>query len=270
MHVITDITDLRPFTGAAFVPTMGALHEGHRVLIREAAASGLPVLVSIFVNPMQFAPHEDLDSYPRTLEQDLDAIREDGGAAVFVPSVETIYPPNETLWSPPLPTVATEPKLEDAHRPHFFGGVCAVVARLFDLTRPAVSFFGEKDWQQLKVIEAMASAHTDRWGAMQIVGVPTVREPDGLALSSRNVHLSDEDRRRGLSLCRALRAANDLSDAAAESAMMEILLDSDLVVDYAVVRDSGSLLQPQNDRSKRALIAATLDGVRLIDNAAVG
>jgi pantoate--beta-alanine ligase len=270
MQVITDITDLRPFTGVAFVPTMGALHAGHRSLIREAASSGLPVLVSIFVNPKQFAPHEDLDSYPRTLEQDLDAVREDGGAAVFVPSVETIYPPNETLWSPPLPAVATEPGLEDAHRPHFFCGVCAVVARLFDLIRPAASFFGEKDWQQLKVIEAMVSAHADRWGAMQIVGVPTVRELDGLALSSRNVYLSDEDRPRGLSLCRALRAANNLSDAAAESAMMEILLDSDLVVEYAVVRDAGSLLQPQNDRPKRAMIAATLDGVRLIDNATVG
>jgi pantoate--beta-alanine ligase len=266
MQVITDTADIHSFTGAAFVPTMGALHEGHRVLIREAAASGLPALVSIFVNPMQFAPHEDLDSYPRTLEQDLDAIREDGGAAVFVPSVETIYPPNETLWSPPLPTVATEPKLEDAHRPHFFGGVCAVVARLFDLTRPAVSFFGEKDWQQLKVIEAMASAHIDRWGAMQIVGVPTVREQGGLAMSSRNVYLSPEDRTRALAISRALEAARGLGRAAAELVMQEILHDSDLAIDYAVVRDAMTLGPPQQDRPTRALIAASIGRIRLIDN----
>jgi pantoate--beta-alanine ligase len=270
MQVISSINELQPFAGAAFVPTMGALHAGHRSLIRKASASGLPVLVSIFVNPKQFAPHEDLDSYPRTLEQDLAAASEEGAAAVFVPRVETIYPDGQSVWSPPLPAVATEPRLEDAYRPHFFGGVCGVVSRLFDLTRPALSFFGEKDWQQLKVVEAMVSDHSERWGELRIVGVSTVREPDGLALSSRNVHLHDEDRHRALAIQRALRAADGLSQAADELAMREILLDSDLVVDYAVVRNADTLGQPCDDLPKRALIAATLDGVRLIDNAPVG
>ena len=269
MQIITDIAGLQSFHGVAFVPTMGAFHEGHRALIREAVASGLPTLVSIFVNPTQFAPHEDLDAYPRTLEQDLDAARADGAAAVFVPSVELVYPSDETVCAPPLPAVATEPGLEDACRPHFFGGVCGVVARLFDLTKPAVSFLGEKDWQQLKVIEAMVAADADRWEGLQVVGVPTVREPDGLAMSSRNVFLQGDDRRRAASLCMALRAAKGLPQNAAEAAMMKTLLNSDLNVDYAVVRDGASLKQPQANRPARALIAARLGGVRLIDNAAV-
>ena len=270
MHVIHDTADLRPFTAAAFVPTMGALHEGHRALIREAAASGLPAVVSIFVNPAQFAPHEDLDSYPRTLERDLDMAREDGAAAVFVPTVDTIYPPEESIWTPPLPGVAMEPGLEDAHRPHFFGGVCGVVARLFDLTKPSISYFGEKDWQQLKVIQATVAANADRWGALQIVGIPTVREPDGLALSSRNVNLSGNDRHQALALSRAIHTAVDLEPSAAEGAMFDILHEAGLDIDYAVVRDATSLMEPKAGHAMRALIAATIGTVRLVDNGAVG
>jgi pantoate--beta-alanine ligase len=270
MQVITDIADLQPCTGAALVPTMGALHAGHRALIRAAADRGVPVLVSLFVNPAQFAPHEDLDAYPRTLEQDLDIARAEGAAAVFAPTVDVVYPPDEVIWRPTLPVVATEPGLEDAHRPHFFDGVCGVVARLFDLTKPSLAFFGEKDWQQLKVVEAMTRAHADRWPLLQIVGVPTVREEDGLALSSRNVHLSSDDRHRALALSRAIHAAHGLKPTIAEAAMMKVLLESELAVDYAVVRDATSLTAPKPSHAMRALIAATLGRVRLIDNAAVG
>jgi pantoate--beta-alanine ligase len=270
MDVIYDITELSPYTGGAFVPTMGALHAGHRSLIHQAVASGYPTLVSIFVNPAQFAPHEDLDDYPRTLERDLDMVRAIGVAAVFVPSAETIYPVDQLAPSMPLPVVATTPGLEDAHRPHFFGGVCGVVTRLFDLTKPVQSYFGEKDWQQLCVIDAMVRANPDRWPSLQVIGVPTVREQDGLAMSSRNVHLSADDRIRALALSRALTAARGLEPGSAETAMQEILHDSDLAVDYAVVRDAVTLTSPQEDRPNRALIAASLGTIRLIDNSDVG
>lgn len=270
MDVIHDIAELSPYTGCAFVPTMGALHTGHQSLIQQAVASGHPTLVSIFINPAQFAPHEDLDGYPRTLEQDLDMVRAQGVAGVFVPSVQTIYPADQVAPPIPLPGVATDPGLEDAYRPHFFGGVCGVVARLFDLVKPAQSYFGEKDWQQLRVIDAMAEANPDRWPSLQIIGVPTVREPGGLALSSRNVYLSPEDRSRARAISLALAAARGLEPGPAAQAMMEILNESRLVVDYAVVRDAMTLRAPQHGRPMRALIAASLGRIRLIDNSGLG
>ena len=270
MDVIHDISDLPPYVGGAFVPTMGALHAGHQSLIHEAVASGRPALVSIFVNPTQFAPHEDFDAYPSTLEHDLDMVRAAGVAAVFVPSVEAIYPTDALTPSVPLPAVATEPGLEDTHRPHFFAGVCGVVARLLDLTMPSMSYFGEKDWQQLRVIDAMVRANADRWASLRVIGVPTVREHGGIAMSSRNVYLSPEDRTRALAISRALEAARGLGRAAAELVMQEILHDSELAIDYAVVRDAMTLGPPQQDRPTRALIAASIGHIRLIDNCDVG
>ncbi len=262
--IVRDMSELSRFYGAALVPTMGALHEGHRSLIRSAVATGRPVLVSIFVNPTQFAPGEDFDAYPRTLQQDLAVCQADGAAAAFAPDTSQVYPVGEALWMPPLPPSATDPGLEDAHRPHFFAGVCQVVARLFDITRPAEAFFGEKDWQQLQVVSAMAAAHQDRWQGLTITPGPTVREDDGLAMSSRNAYLSAADRRRALALHAALGRARD-----GEAEMRAVLEAADLAIDYAVIRDAESLGPPAGDRPRRALIAASLNGTRLIDNASV-
>ncbi len=223
------------------------------------------MVISVFVNPTQFAPGEDLATYPRTLAHDLEVSAAAGAVAAFVPGVETMYPPNMDLWVPSLPEVATTPGLEDASRPHFFTGVCQVVARLFDLTRPSMAWFGEKDWQQLQVVRAMVGEHQDRWPDLEIHAGETVREPDGLAMSSRNAYLDQSARPRALALGAALQVATS-----GEPAMRRVLLEADLDVDYAVIRDAETLQSPQAGRPRRALVAATLDGTRLIDNAAVG
>ncbi len=247
---------------------MGALHEGHLSLIRQGTQMGAPVVVSIFVNPTQFAPHEDFDQYPRPLDRDLDMAAKAGAAAVFVPAAECVYPPDVPVAAPSLPPVATTPGLEDGHRPHFFTGVCAVVARLFDLVRPAKAIFGEKDWQQLQVIRAMVAADPSRF-PLQIDSGPTLREADGLAMSSRNAYLDPAQRDQALALSRALGLAQGLDPIAAEAAMMACLVDAGLTVDYAVVRDAVSLGPPSADRPSRALIAASLGSIRLIDNGPV-
>ncbi len=271
MKTLTTIASLIPWHGCTFVPTMGALHEGHLALIRQGARLGKPVVVSIYVNPTQFAPHEDFAAYPRQLEQDLDAAAAAGASAAFVPASDLIYPPDTASTVPDLPAVATEPKLEDADRPHFFSGVCTVVSRLFDLVQPAHAIFGEKDWQQLQVIRAMVAAEPARF-PLQVHAGRTIREPDGLALSSRNAYLSPTDRQRATALSRALadaRAADGLE--AAEAAMLDRLQQASMLVDYAVVRDAATLLPPADGYASplRALIAARLDSVRLIDNGPV-
>ena len=195
MQLIRDPAQLAAFAGAALVPTMGVLHPGHVALIRRAKELADQLILSIFVNPTQFAPDDDFDSYPRTLDADLEAARDVGVDVVFVPEVDAIYPPELDIPVPPLPLVATNPQLEDACRPGHFAGVCQVVARLFDLVKPSVALFGEKDYQQLLVIQAMVQQHADRWPGLGIESCPTVREPDGLALSSRNANLSSDDRR---------------------------------------------------------------------------
>ena len=174
---------------------MGALHEGHASLVRSAAATGRPVVVSIFVNPTQFSPNEDYGRYPRTLEADCALLKPLGTAAVFVPSVEAIYPRGLERAAMdaakfPLPPVATEPKLEDACRPGHFGGVALVVDRLFELLAPATAHFGEKDFQQLRLIEEMTAANPVRATMVEIKRGTTIREADGLAMSSRNRYLT--------------------------------------------------------------------------------
>ena len=275
MQVIHDAAGLPPFHGGMFVPTMGALHEGHFTLVREAAkrrasgASRPPVIVSIFVNPTQFNDPKDLERYPRTLDQDAAGCERAGADVLFAPSADVIYPPGVTIPTPHLPAVASEPKLEDAHRPGHFAGVCQVVNRLFDLVLPSAAFFGEKDWQQFQVIAAMTRRQRR---PIQIVPIPTIREPDGLAMSSRNVFLKGEDRARARALSEALRvAAMKRSPTEAENAMAEVLLDRGVEPEYAVVRHAETLLPPGLNPSKddplRALIAARIGPVRLIDNA---
>lgn len=273
MRVVHAASELAATRGAAFVPTMGALHAGHLALVRRAAALGRPVVVSIFVNPTQFGPAEDCDRYPRTLEADVAAVESAGADVVYAPPVEDVYPPGEPVAVPPLPAAATRPGLEDSHRPGHFAGVCQVVARLFDLVRPSAAVFGEKDYQQLLVIEAMVAASGGRWPGLRIERHPTVRDAGGLALSSRNAHLRPEDREHALGLSRALAAGRDayrggLDPAAAERAMTETLTAQALVVDYAAVRDPKTLLPlpRRGPDTARGLIAARLGDVRLIDN----
>lgn len=267
MDTLHGIDDMKLWQGATFVPTMGALHEGHCDLIRLGHSLGGPVVVSIFVNPRQFAPDEDLATYPRSLDQDLSAAHNAGADAVFLPEASDIYPSGAADPAPELPRVATAPGLEDGFRPHFFTGVCAVVARLFDLLKPTRAVFGEKDWQQLQVIRAMVELHPNRF-PLEIVPGATKRDEDGLALSSRNVHLTDDMRPRALALHRSLHEAVRAPDIdSAQDAMRSHLEASGLDIDYAVVRDARTLEPPTRDGTPlRALIAARLEGIRLIDN----
>jgi pantoate--beta-alanine ligase len=276
MRIETTAAALADLKDPVLVPTMGAMHDGHISLIRLAAARGGPVIASVFVNPTQFAPNEDFEEYPRNLVEDAEAAVAAGAVAIYAPHDREIYPdgPDAALAAAErfdLPPVATLPRLEDNARPHFFGGVCLVVSRLFDLIKPRAAVFGAKDWQQLKTIEAMVNGH-GRFRGIEIVAGPIVREPDGLARSSRNVYLDDSDRPAALALKGALEGVAATSmPLAAEEAMREVLTDKGLLVDYAVVRDAQTLLDPMPGKPTRALIAAHLTGkngrIRLIDNA---
>lgn len=277
MLVIHDPDELASFERPAFVPTMGALHAGHEAMIRRAAASERAVVVSVFVNPTQFGPGEDFQRYPRDLDRDVERAKHAGADVVFAPEVDVVYPPGEEKPRVDLPAVAMEPGLEDRARPGHFRGVCQVVTRLFDLVRPSEAFFGEKDFQQLRVMEAIVEARRDRWPDLRIVPHPTVREPDGLAMSSRNVYLSHEQRERALGLSRALalaqqEAAPGRDVTRVEERMRATLVRHHLQVDYAAVRDARTLMpiDELGDEPARALIAARCDDVRLIDNALVG
>jgi pantoate--beta-alanine ligase len=273
VQLIHDPASLAPFAGCALVPTMGALHEGHGSLIRQVRGRGMPVVATVFVNPTQFGPREDFGKYPRTLEHDVALAERCGADVVFAPAAEIVYPDGleaaqQHAASWPLPAVAREPGLEDACRPGHFNGVCQVVARLFDLTRPALSVFGEKDFQQLRVLTQMVAESGGRWAALRVEPGPTVREPDGLAMSSRNRYLRPEQRDQALGLVRALQmAASAQHPHTAERLMQETLTDHGLAIDYAVVRDATTLLPVTGfERPTRVLIAARLDTVRLIDN----
>jgi len=275
-EVIENDSLLAPWSGCAFVPTMGALHEGHASLIRSAARGGRPVVVSIFVNPTQFGPSEDFARYPRTLDADLVTCAAAGAAAVFVPSVETIYPrgidaARREASTLPLPAVATQPRLEDACRPGHFAGVVQVVTRLFELVQPAVAHFGEKDWQQLRVITDMVEMHPTHFDGLRIVPEPTVREDNGLAMSSRNRYLEPRQIEAARGLSRALQVACAAQHpGTAEALMHGTLEEHGLEAQYAVVRCAQSLLPVQGfEAPTRGLIAAKLGSIRLIDTMAL-
>ena len=245
----------------ALVPTMGALHDGHAELIRYADTLADAVAVSLFVNPLQFGPAEDLDRYPRTLERDLELLDRLGVGLVFAPGATEMYPdgrPAVTVDPGPLGGV-----LEGASRPGHFAGVLTVVTKLLGLVRPDVAVFGEKDYQQLALIRRTVA---DLELGVRIVGAPTVRDPDGLALSSRNRYLGPEQRQQALALSRALRAGAEEGPSGAGSvlkAATEELRGID--VDYLALR--GVDLGPAPAAGPaRLLVAARVGPTRLIDN----
>jgi pantoate--beta-alanine ligase len=279
LHTKAELAAARPALPApvVLVPTMGALHAGHLALLRAASAAAGPagsVIVSIFVNPLQFRPGEDLDRYPRTLDDDLAMCAREGVRAVFAPSAAEMYAGG-------APQVRVDPGpvgqvFEGEFRPGFFGGVLTVVLKLFHLVRPDVAVFGEKDAQQLALVRRLVS-DTDL--GLTIEPVPTVRDPDGLATSSRNRYLSPADRAVALALPRALRAgrARAAEDAAGSAASADAVLaaarevldaEPALAVDYVAVVDPRTFAVAGPGHAGPALIvaAATAGGTRLIDN----
>jgi pantoate--beta-alanine ligase len=252
----------------ALVPTMGALHDGHVSLVRLAKRRADKVIVSIFVNPAQFAPSEDFSSYPRTWKSDLAKLAAEKVDAIWNPDVKTMYPDGfNTRIVPEGPATVG---LEDRFRPHFFGGVATVVGKLFTQVRPDVAIFGEKDFQQLRVVTRMAG---DLDLGVKVIGSRTVRERDGLAMSSRNVYLSTEERRVASELYRALKESarrlhggGDLAAAMAGGA--EMVTAAGFTLDYFEVRHAETLesVASAKDGPLRILVAARLGKTRLIDN----
>src|SRR6266487_607613 len=257
------------------VPTMGALHDGHRALLglaRELTKPGGAVVVSIFVNLLQFGPAEDLDRYPRTLERDMAVCAQEGVAVVFAPDGAEMFPVGQTIAVNPGPLGQL---LEGAARPGFFDGVLTIVLKLCHLARPQIAVFGEKDAQQLLLVRRMTAELNLPVG---IASVPTVRDSDGLATSSRNAYLSAAERATALALSRALRAARCAAErpAAALAAAREVLdaaarAEPPLVTDYLVLADPATLAEVGTDQAGQALllVAAKVGTTRLIDNTTV-
>jgi len=255
----------------ALVPTMGALHAGHLALIRAARKRARRVVVSIFVNPTQFAPNEDLASYPRTWKADLAALKALKVDLVWAPDAKVMYP--DGFATRIAPEGAALAGLEDKFRPHFFGGVATVVAKLFTQVAPDFAMFGEKDYQQLKVVTAMAR---DLDLPLRVIGVPTVRETDGLALSSRNAYLTPAERAAAPTLYRVLKDCATLIKA--RQPIGEVIADAraaieraGFLVDYLEARHAETLapIASLTDGPIRLLVAAKLGRTRLIDNIAV-
>jgi pantoate--beta-alanine ligase len=256
MKIAVNAKELTVDGACAFVPTMGALHEGHASLIKKAREYSDTVVVSIFINPLQFENKDDLAKYPRTPELDTALAADAGATHLWLPSVEEIYPGQVTkLSAGPLGDI-----YEGVKRPGHFDGVLTVVNRLFELVKPTWAIFGEKDFQQLTLIKSMKSE-------VQIIGAPTIRDVDGLALSSRNVRVSD--RSAALVIYRALSAAvNEKSVDAARAAMLKVLQrESSFTLDYAeIINEKNFEIAQQGDANKRAIIAGWVNGIRLIDN----
>jgi pantoate--beta-alanine ligase len=255
----------------ALVPTMGALHDGHVSLVRLAKRRATRVIVSIFVNPTQFAPSEDFSSYPRTWKADVAKLAAEEVDLIWNPDVKTMYP--DGFATRILTEGPATAGLEDRFRPQFFGGVTTVVGKLFTQVRPDFAVFGEKDFQQLRVVTQMAR---DLDLGVRVIGSRTVRERDGLAMSSRNVYLSPEERRTAPGLYRAmkeaarrLRAGDDIEAAMAGGA--ELAAGAGFTLDYFEVRDAETLapIASVTDGPIRILTAARIGKTRLIDNVAV-
>jgi pantoate--beta-alanine ligase len=275
-RVITSVADLQRWSDAtraagrriALVPTMGALHEGHLSLVRLGYHLAERVVVSIFVNPTQFGPAEDFARYPRDLDSDLDALRKVGADVVFAPSVEEIYPSGDATW---VDVERLTAGLCGRSRPGHFRGVTTVVARLFNAARPHVAIFGEKDYQQLAVIRRMAR---DLGFGIDVVGGPIVREPDGLAMSSRNVFLSARARQQATALHAALHEARasvraGVREAEAILALVRQRVEKEPLaeLDYVELVDADSLEPLRSLRGSALLaLAVRFEGTRLIDN----
>jgi pantoate--beta-alanine ligase len=276
MLELTTIPNLKSWSRAqraagrriGFVPTMGYLHEGHLALVDEARRRADAVILSIFVNPLQFGPAEDLARYPRDLPRDRALALARGVDALFVPTVAAMYPPGSEVRLSPGPIAE---RWEGAARPGHFTGVLTVVAKLFHLVEPDLACFGQKDIQQLTLVRHMVR---DLDWAVEIVAVPTVREPDGLARSSRNAYLGVEDRRRAVVLSRALQAAHrawrggETRAAVLEATMREELgTEPTVAVEYISIADPEGLAPvDQADERTVVAIAARIGGTRLIDN----
>ena len=270
MRLIHSVAELRAQLAQeraiAFVPTMGNLHEGHIELVRMAKQRGSCVVVSIFVNPLQFGPNEDFDKYPRTLDADCAKLQ---GLAdvVFAPSVDDMYPEQQTLYVEP-PPIANE--LCGAFRPGHFRGMATVVLKLFNLVQPQIAIFGKKDYQQLAIIRQMVTQFNL---PIEIVGAETSRAADGLALSSRNQYLSTEERTEAVQMHRTLaEVANELNAGAKDLARIELKASQALAnrgwqVEYVAIRSQNGLIQPVATEQKLVVIAAArLGKTRLIDN----
>ena len=258
----------------ALVPTMGALHEGHISLVKIAREHAPHVVVSIFVNPTQFGPNEDFSKYPRPIEQDLEMCREAGVDMVFNPEQAELYPANSPELSIDVPQLTQT--LEGQCRPTHFRGVCQVVAKLFNIVQPQVACFGRKDFQQLAVIRAMAKALDF---PIEIIGCPIVRDPDGLAKSSRNRYLSPDERTRALSISRGLNAAKaDFAKGLKQAEQIIALVQSAILdpgslahvpvsIDYVAAVDATTLQPVATITGRTAILVAARVGVtRLIDN----
>lgn len=266
------VEQLRTAGRVALVPTMGALHEGHLTLVREARRHAQSVVVSIFVNPLQFGVNEDLDAYPRQLERDSRLLEAEGVDLLWAPTVEAMYPAG---FASNIAVAGVSEGLCGAARPGHFDGVATVVCKLFNQVMPDVALFGEKDWQQLAVIRRMArDLDLSRPAADAILGVETVREADGLAMSSRNAYLGAEDRAAAVALPRAMRSAIAAIEGGADVAEALARLEAEIVaggflsVDYAQLRDADDLevLRARRARPMRLLVAARIGPARLIDN----
>ena len=269
------VARLRADGPLALIPTMGALHEGHLTLVREAKRHAAQVAVSIFVNPRQFGANEDLAAYPRQLERDSALLEAEGVALLWAPGVEVMYPQG---YATNIAVSGISEGLCGAARPGHFDGVATVVCKLFNQVRPDIALFGEKDWQQLAVIRRMArDLDLVRPAVDAILGVPTVREADGLAMSSRNAYLTPEQRAKAAALPRSMRTAiaamqaGEPVDAALATLRTELVTGGFSGVDYAELRDADSLvpLASLGAQPARLLVAARIGKARLIDNMAV-
>jgi pantoate--beta-alanine ligase len=251
----------------AVVPTMGALHDGHLTLVREAFQQADKVIVTVFVNPKQFAANEDLARYPRTLDADVEMLAAEKADLVYAPDVAEMY--GDSFVSTITLNGPAKAGLEDKFRPQFFDGVATVVAKLFIQTNADKAFFGEKDWQQLAVVTQMAR---DLDLPIEVVGIPTVRDPDGMAMSSRNRYLSKHERHQATAIIRTLeQCADKIRDGhdlqAATRTAARSLMTLGFKVDYVTVRNAQTLAVPvSREEPLRLLAAAWLGKTRLIDN----
>jgi pantoate--beta-alanine ligase len=273
MQVVEPILEVRALRQklsgtVGFVPTMGYLHEGHLALVKQARIENSAVIVSIYVNPTQFGPREDFGAYPRDLNRDLDLLREGGVDIVFVPSDDQMYSPEFSTW---VDVEGVSKQLEGACRPGHFRGVATVVAKLFNIVQPTKAYFGQKDAQQVVVIKRMVA---DLNMAVEIVVVPTVREGDGLAMSSRNIYLSPEERKAATVLFRALTLARQLrlggeKDAGKIRRQMTALIQKEPLAktDYVSIVDAETMEELNLiERSALASLAVRIGKTRLIDN----